>query len=335
MPAPKDPVKYIEWKQKLSKYSAFYDEWLSMYTLKQMSIYQISEIYKCSPVTVYNYIKKCNALRPIGESISISLRGKPKSETHKRNLSEARKGWQPTKEHKAKMLEAAKRPRSPEVRARMREWMKGHYVSEETKQKLSIRLKGRKISEETRRKMSNSHKGKKLSFETIEKLRQAIKGRPSPLRGTKRSPDICKRISKGRADSWAKVPKEERLKRMLKLRAICGKKRPTSIEKAVMGVLEQMGETFKFQYPFGRFVVDFYLPKRNVVIEADGTYWHSIPERQKQDKAKDKYLASLGIKVIRITDKEINKNAYQAVTESLAVLKGGNGECLCMHQKMG
>ncbi len=91
---------------------------------------------------------------------SESMKGKntgPKSEEHRRKLSEARRKWKLTEEQKKKIAEN-KKP-----------------VSEETRQKLSAVSKGRKRSEETKKRMSESMKGKKFgspSQETIEKRRK-------------------------------------------------------------------------------------------------------------------------------------------------------------------
>lgn len=299
------------------------------------SLNVLGEEYKVSPVTIMSILKRNNiARRSYGESISMGLRGKPKSEGHRRKLSEAKKGKPISEEHRKNISRATKgKPKTHEVRQRMEICLRGHRVSEETKIKLSNIGKGRKSSEETREKMSQSHKGKKLSSKSIEKLRSKLKGKPSPLKGCKKSAEICKKISDGRKSAWAKVPEKERREKMLKLRVACGKKRITSIEKAVMEGLQQINEPFVFQQPFGHFVADFYLPKKNAVIEADGAYWHSLPGRKERDKVKDMYLYSLGIAVVRLTEKSINKDANQAINEGLMKLRKGDELCPYMRQK--
>jgi group I intron endonuclease len=63
------------------------------------------------------------------KKLSELLRGRPKTEKHKKNLSKARKGV-------------------------------GHPLSEETKRKLSVARMGHPVTEESRRKMSEARKGK-------------------------------------------------------------------------------------------------------------------------------------------------------------------------------
>ncbi len=101
------------------------------------------------------------------------LRGRPRSEETKRQISEAHKG----------------KPRSEETKQKLREANLGKKASEETRRKLSAAgkgrvsaMKGRKHSEETKRRMSaagkgrvSGMKGKKQSDETKRKLSEAGK----------------------------------------------------------------------------------------------------------------------------------------------------------------
>ena len=74
----------------------------------------------------------------------LHMEGKPLTDEHRRNISEAKKGKQ---------------------------------RSEDTRRKLSEALKGRTLSEDTRRKMSEAHKGKHHSEETRRKLSESTKRR--------------------------------------------------------------------------------------------------------------------------------------------------------------
>ena len=57
----------------------------------------------------------------------------------------------------------------------------------------------------------------------------------------------------------------------------------------------------------GNYVPDFHSPERKIVIEVDGIYWHSMDKAIKRDIEKDKYYQSLGYKIFRITDLDVNK----------------------------
>lgn len=56
--------------------------------------------------------------------------------------------------------------------------------------------------------------------------------------------------------------------------------------------------------PIGRFVVDFYCPKAHLVIELDGGQ-HYSEEMRARDGLRDKYLESVGLRVLRFSDREV------------------------------
>lgn len=58
------------------------------------------------------------------------------------------------------------------------------------------------------------------------------------------------------------------------------------------------------QKPIGRFVVDFYCPKANLVIELDGGQ-HYSDEMRTRDGLRDGYLERLGLRVLRFSDREV------------------------------
>lgn len=145
--------------------------------------------------------------------ISTTLKGRKKSDIHKRKLSEALKeyhrknsevlkgknnpfyGKRHSESSKQKMREATQKLwQNPEYWKHQSEVQKGKKHSEETKRKMSEShrkqwqnhdyrrkvsesLKGRIFSEEWRAKLSKSGKGRKLSEETKRKLSDAYKGR--------------------------------------------------------------------------------------------------------------------------------------------------------------
>ncbi len=67
------------------------------------------------------------------------------------------------------------------------------------------------------------------------------------------------------------------------------------------------GYQFYRQKILGNYIVDFYCPKANIVIELDGGQHYSIDGKEK-DRIRDNYLASIGIKVLRFSDKEVFEN---------------------------
>lgn len=91
----------------------------------------------------------------------------------------------------------------------------------------------------------------------------------------------------------------------------------SSIEIAVKEVLESLGESYHHQYRIGKFLVDFYLPDRNLVIEADGDYWHSLEKNKKNDIKKDQYMQEAKINLVRLKESDIRSSCNMLVRSAL------------------
>lgn len=110
--------------------------------------------------------------------------------------------------------------------------------------------------------------------------------------------------------SWLpkESPKEIGIKGLIKQQ---NSKDPTSIEKIVYQKLKDLGIVYETQKLInGKFLVDAYLPDHNIVIEVDGSYWHSLDRVVKKDKAENAYLKKCGYRVIRISEEEIKKDKF-------------------------
>ena len=64
---------------------------------------------------------------------------------------------------------------------------------------------------------------------------------------------------------------------------------------------------FSRQKPIGNFIVDFYCPKARLVIEVDGGQ-HYQEQGRANDATRDSYLGTLGLKVIRFSNREVLQN---------------------------
>lgn len=71
--------------------------------------------------------------------------------------------------------------------------------------------------------------------------------------------------------------------------------------------LKKLPVTVNRQKVIGKYIADFYVSSANVVIELDGAQ-HYEPDAVLYDRARDDYMRSLGIKVLRYTDKDVNGN---------------------------
>ena len=97
-------------------------------------------------------------------------------------------------------------------------------------------------------------------------------------------------------------------------------KEPTSIEKKVYAELKRRGLLIEIQKLInGKFLVDAYIPSLNLVIEADGDYWHSLDRVKKRDKAKNAYLKTCGFGLLRLSESEINSGAFVEKLEEVLV----------------
>ena len=67
------------------------------------------------------------------------------------------------------------------------------------------------------------------------------------------------------------------------------------------------GYQFYRQKILGNYIVDFYCPEANFVIELDGGQHYSDKGIEK-DRLRDEYLSSLGLRVLRFSDRDIFKN---------------------------
>ena len=74
--------------------------------------------------------------------------------------------------------------------------------------------------------------------------------------------------------------------------------------------------TVKRQYVVGNYILDFFIPSVNIAIEIDGSQ-HAEIEGKKADEIRDKDLSEVGIKVIRYTNPQINKQFDWVVIDIL------------------
>jgi very-short-patch-repair endonuclease len=88
------------------------------------------------------------------------------------------------------------------------------------------------------------------------------------------------------------------------------RKNMTDAEKALWLKIrgkQLKGYQFYRQKPLGNFIVDFYCPKGNLVIEIDGGQ-HYSDEGKAKDNQRDNYLKGLGLRILRFSDREIFEN---------------------------
>lgn len=201
----------------------------------------------------------------------------PRTKEHGRRISEAVKGHPVSKETRKKISEANKGKNN---------WMYGKHHTREWKGRMRKIMTGRVLSEEWKKKISKARKGIKFSSEHKKNLSKSLKG--------SRPKEYYQRIG------LIGVQKQQ------------NSKEPTSIETKVYKELKARHVLFEPQKLInGKFLVDAYVPKFNLVIEADGDYWHSLPRVMKKDKAENAYLKKCGYNLLRLSEKEINNGSFK------------------------
>ena len=108
------------------------------------------------------------------------------------------------------------------------------------------------------------------------------------------------------------MPKKKLYFRAYKSQNIPNAKRnrrnPTALERKLwFEVLETLPQKFYWQRSIGSYIVDFYCPEANLIIEVDGDS-HFTPEGQSRDGQRTAYLESLGLRLVRFTNLEVAEN---------------------------
>ena len=93
---------------------------------------------------------------------------------------------------------------------------------------------------------------------------------------------------------------------------------PTPAEKLFWNTLRQMPFykplTFNRQKPVGPYIVDFYCYQLRPVIEIDG-HSHGETKTKLSDQRRKEFLESKGLKVLRFTNLEVEKNIEGVMVE--------------------
>ena len=72
-------------------------------------------------------------------------------------------------------------------------------------------------------------------------------------------------------------------------------------------VKQLKGYQFYRQKPIGNFIVDFYCPKANLVLELDGGQ-HYTEDGMIKDRLRDDFMRSIGLRVLKFSDREVFEN---------------------------
>lgn len=63
------------------------------------------------------------------------------------------------------------------------------------------------------------------------------------------------------------------------------------------------------------FAVDFLIPSLRLVIECDGSYWHTLPGMAERDHRKNGALSEAGYRILRLAESDIKSAAFVSILD--------------------
>jgi very-short-patch-repair endonuclease len=104
------------------------------------------------------------------------------------------------------------------------------------------------------------------------------------------------------------------------------RKDPTPHEKELWKYLRrwQRGYRFRRQHPIGQFILDFYCPSARLCIEVDGAV-HQTEEQRDRDAIRSALLEVAGIRVLRISNDEVDGQMEQTLARIADALRQPRG----------
>ncbi len=195
---------------------------------------------------------------------------------------------------------------SPQAREKIRQAQLGHPVSLATRE----RLRQANLRPETRENIAQAQRGKKVSAQTREKLRQAAlrpgvqeKKRQAML-GHRHTPETRAKIRKAALGRKHSLVTREKC-RQARLRQTFPKKM-TAIERILYVEFKKRRLHFEmYKVMFDRFQPDFVFETARLIVQADGDYWHRLPNNIRCDRDFAKAASADGWSVWRFGEQEI------------------------------
>ncbi len=83
---------------------------------------------------------------------------------------------------------------------------------------------------------------------------------------------------------------------------------------------KQLKYKFRRQQSFGKYIVDFYCPKKKLIIELDG-WQHKKEFSGEYEKERTVFLESLSLKILRFWNNDINDNLESVILKIEKCLK--------------
>jgi len=230
--------------------------------------------------------------------ITIITKGQRLSEEHKQAISNGIRNSQKYRDSRITVSKTLKEKYANGWTA-----MKGHTHTEDFKKKRSKKYSGKgnprygcHLSEEQKEKYKKSMKDYKHSEETKKKISISCTGEKNGFFGKTHSNEF---------------KDKQRIKMINRIINNEIPNQNTFIELKIKQQFIDANIDFIHQYNADdKFVCDFYLPEQNLIIEADGDYWHGRPETMKKDVYRNIYLNNAGYDVLHVWESIINEENF-------------------------
>lgn len=114
----------------------------------------------------------------------------------------------------------------------------------------------------------------------------------------------------------------KRVKPEKKLYARAMRKRPTLAEEILWNELrgKKLGVKFRRQAIIFGWIVDFYCPSHNLIVEVDGAY-HQNPEQIELDRKRDTAMKISDFRILRVVNGEVENNLPVALDKIRTALE--------------
>lgn len=193
--------------------------------------------------------------------------------------------------------------------------------------------KGKSFSRIARKKMSLARIGKeppnKINID-LEKIHKLYVQEAKTISVVSRELNVPSDAVKNRLQTlgWSRSTKEscsttmfKEKMRQIRIKTLISQKMietPNKLEQLVYKSIDKFDIPYKRQVPlFGKFVVDVFFPKKLLVLEIFGRYWHDKPIIRRKDFSKKKYLEKCGYKVEELWDDEIKRNDINLLLQNI------------------
>jgi very-short-patch-repair endonuclease len=80
------------------------------------------------------------------------------------------------------------------------------------------------------------------------------------------------------------------------------------------------GLHFRRQHPLGPYILDFYCDEAKLCVEVDG-YSHGTANRPERDKARDAFLAGIGVRTLRLSASTVLDSVDAAMSTILVAAR--------------